>query len=150
MPHARTGFTLVELMVVALLIALAVGVATPSLRPRRARSARASAEAVALLCETTRGLAARRGEVVVLALDVRSASYVIAASAPDGSLDTLSRGVLPRAGLGAPASDSDAGTVVRFAPTGAARGGPLAIDGEGGRFEVVISPWTGRASVRNR
>lgn len=143
----RAGFTLVELMVVALLIALAVGIATPALRPIPTRSSRATADALALLGASARAVAARRGEPAALVVDA-GAYTIVALDASGAAVDTLARGALAPGGR--VVSGDGEPVVITFSPTGAAHGGPLVVEGEGGRHALEVSPWTGIVAVRSR
>src|SRR5688572_6189154 len=66
--RGRSGFTLVEIVVVLIMLGIAAAVAVPAFRPPAERSAGAAARALRELYADARNQAARRGVAVVVEL----------------------------------------------------------------------------------
>jgi len=151
--RVRPGHTLVE-MVAALAI---IGIAASAVAPawRGARDARdddagRAARSVVRLLEGARATAARRGEVVTLAIDATSARAWLTTGdgmpVDAGAVDLGAAGVLATI---APATDAGRARFV-FTPAGMAFGDALVVRDGVRALRVHVDPWTGEAHVEPR
>lgn len=147
----RSGWTLVELVVVLFLMGMLAAVAAPALPPPPTAGDDAVQKLTTLL-RRARLAAVERGRIVEFRLDPDGRAYRVAVRM-QGSADA-SRVIragriraavhLQPAGAGRPADE----IVIRFGPLGRAQGGPIVVSGRRGRQRVTVDPWTGRVDVR--
>lgn len=138
----RRGFTLIELVVVLAIGAIALAVVLPGYQPRVKGAADASAALESALLRS-RGVALERTSPVQFVLQSSSGHWFTLAA-----YDTLLAGDLPLGPITRVEGGDDGWVVVRFDARGRARGGPITLTDIGTRHAVVISPWTGTARRR--
>jgi general secretion pathway protein H len=141
--HAR-GFTLLEMLAVLLLIALAAGAISVSVSKglSSARVRAASAELAAAL-RATRAQAIVKGEDQTFDLDIRTASY----RAAGGHEVKLPRGM--RLSITSAREDQPDGHTgrIRFFPDGSSTGGHIVLQRGARRWQVNVAWLTGAVSV---
>jgi prepilin-type N-terminal cleavage/methylation domain-containing protein len=141
----RRGFTLIELVVVLAMLAIAAAVAVPALRPPAERSAGAAADSLRRVLIGARGDAGRRGVPVAVLVRASDATFVTMTLDAAGVADSLAAGSLP-VPAGGRVTGSRGGLVrAVFEPTGRARADRVAFVDEGGRVEIGVDPWSGDA-----
>ena len=139
------GFTLVELLVVLAMLAIAAAVAVPALRPPAERSAGAAADSLLHVLARARTDAAARGTPVHVEVRAGDGRFAVTADGEDGARDTLRAGSLPLP-PGGRASGGRRGTArMSFDASGRARADRVALTDEGGRIEIVVDAWSGAA-----
>lgn len=147
--RGRSGFTLMELAVVLVILGIALSVSLPSLARFGRPEHQAAAELVAHLHDG-RARAAREAGVVTVTVNrlhggVRSSLRRVRGGADSvldrGSIAAWSRSPLSRRG-------ADSLLVVRFDPLGRAVSLPLEWRDPHGRVSsLVVDPWTGESSI---
>lgn len=140
------GFTLIELAVTLLVLALAAAVVVPSVG-RSVESVRARAEisGFAAYLRAAREQAITRGEAQSVRLDPESRSLMITAAGSDAVRSSRSFNYL----LQIEPDPPEAPAVVTFAPLGYSSGGTFRIVTPGNRqYFVIVEPLTGRVSSR--
>ncbi|HEU4455789.1 MAG TPA: GspH/FimT family protein [Longimicrobium sp.] len=143
---SRSGFTLVEIVVVLMMLAIAAAVAVPAFRPPAERSAGAAARALRELYADARNQAARRGVAVVVELTTATGEWRLAADPEDGTAPrTLAVGTLPLPAEGRLAGGREGVARAAFSPLGRARADRVTITEGEVRHEVSVDGWTGAA-----
>lgn len=144
--RGRRGFTLLELMVVLVILALAVGL-TPPLFRAAVPSARlkAAAQDLAGSLRLVRNLAVSRGEAAQLALDPESRTYRFAAARRPR---TLPAGVEVRAEPASRRSSDPAPLVFTFFADGSSLGGAARLSAGKQAYLVEVDPVRGSVSIR--
>jgi prepilin-type N-terminal cleavage/methylation domain-containing protein len=144
--RSRSGFTLVEIVVVLMMLAIAAAVAVPAFRPPAERSAGASARALRELYADARNQAARRGVPIVVELTTATGEWRLAADPEDGTPPkTLAVGTLPLPAEGRLSGGRDGTARAAFSPLGRARADRVTITEGEVRHEVSVDGWTGAA-----
>lgn len=138
----RGGFTLIELVVVLAIGAVALAVVLPGYQPRGRSAADAGAALESALLRS-RGVALDRASTVQFVLQSSSGRWFTLSE-----YDTLLTGDLPLGPITRVEGGDDGWVVVRFDARGRARGGPVTLTDNGTRHAVDISPWTGTARRR--
>lgn len=148
--RARAGFTLWELVIVLVVLAVAAGLAVPAFARLGARADDPAdgAEALQTLLRTARRVAVERGVTVTVTVDPASGRYA-ADSAGAGGAAPFAEGVLPLGGPGAVRSGHPR-LRYTFRPTGAALADPVALRDGAGEALVVVDAWGGEARVERR
>lgn len=133
------GFTLVEMLVVLAILALAAGISLPSLRGIvPAHRLNAAAEAVAGEIALLRNEALRTGQAARLVFDPETARFVSSRrGAP--ALSMAGWRVRVEAGTGSRAGPGE----IRFLPDGGGSGGRITLTGSGGSRILTVSRATG-------
>jgi prepilin-type N-terminal cleavage/methylation domain-containing protein len=144
------GFTLVEVVIVLVLLAIAAGVAVPALleMTRESRGSRRTADEIGTLLQRTRRTALDRGTAVTLTLSPVDGRYWVSTSEwPDDQP------------VAAGALELDPGVRVlsaaprvrfRFDAAGRGAGDPVLVEDAGPGVIVGLAPWTGEPFVRTR
>ncbi len=145
----RRGYTLMEMVVVLMILAISGAVVVPAL----ARQLRGGAEAVARelvgIYRTPRDVAAARGVPATVTLELGTGRYrVIAEPALAPAPDTVRSGTLGVTGGVRLRGGHDGWVVCTFHPYGRARCGAVVISDSEGRFEVSADAWTAAIDVR--
>lgn len=145
----RRGFTLIEVLVVLLILALVGGVGIPRLAPR-ATGAEGVAERVVAVLVAARAHAVERGVSTALLLDAASGRWVVLGT-PDayGGGDTLRTGVLALDGTALGSGDIDR-VRVTFDAVGRAWGPPIDVGDADHRYTIRVHPWTGAIDLSAR
>lgn len=133
----RGGFTLIELVAVLAIGAIALAVVIPGYQPRGQGAADAGAALESALLRS-RAVALERASPVQFVLQSSSGHWFTLAA-----YDTLLAGDLPLGPITRVEGGDDGWIVVRFDARGRARGGPITLTDIGTRHAVDISPWTG-------
>jgi type II secretion system protein H len=140
----RKGFTLVEMLIVIVILAIVSAVTVPALRANPDDELTTSANAVTKLMQRSRQTAVERGQTVTLVVDVENARYwatIVSTGEPDS---LVSYGPIELApGVAITADKSRARYV--FAPSGAASGGPLQVRMDSRAAVITLNQWTGDA-----
>jgi len=141
----QSGFTLLELVVVLLLISVAIGVTVPALSRLRGDDGAAEvAQEVARLFSRARMAAADRGVAVRVALEAPSGRYtVVMGGFGEDSVAQVASGMLP-VPHGMALDIARPIAVFTFHPLGLAEGDTVRIVGADGEVRVVLDPWSGR------
>ena len=148
----RTGFTLVEMIVVLAILGVVAGVSVPALRDRRASDPlEQGASEVTTLLARARQTAVERAAAMRVSLDPVTRRYTVRAT---GIVDAASDSVSVDS-LALPdgvTMDDAAGRrlVVTFVPTGEARGDTLTLRWHGRATAIVVDQWTGDAHAATR
>lgn len=145
-PPAAGGFTLLELLVTLLVLALALGLTAPMLgRSTEAIRARAEIAGFSAVLRHARERAITSGTPHAVVIEPDAHRMVVRAGGPDGEIRhtrTLPERVIVEA------SPSPALTV-RFEPQGGSSGGDFRVAAGGVAYRVTVDPLTGRVrSVR--
>lgn len=141
-----TGFTLVEMLVVLTMLAIAGAVAVPAFRAPAERSAGAAARALRTVYADARGEAARRGVTIVVELETATGSWRMIADPDDGTAPrTLRAGALPLPAEGRVAGGREGSARASFGATGRARADRVVLSEGEERHEVTVDGWTGAA-----
>jgi prepilin-type N-terminal cleavage/methylation domain-containing protein len=147
---SRLGFTLVEVLVVLLIVAITAAVAVPNLA--RATGGGAGADAVARdLVEAyhaARDAAASRGAPATVTLELRSGSYWITIARSAAAKDTLRHGALPLTPSTRLSGGHDGWAETTFDPLGRSRNEPVMVAEGEDRYEVTVDAWTAAVDVR--
>jgi prepilin-type N-terminal cleavage/methylation domain-containing protein len=139
----RRGFTLIEVAVTLLVIALAVGVAAPSIS-RGLDGLRTRAEAAGIATF----LRAAREQAIT-----HQRAYEVRVRTDEGLLELRSGDAVPRtrrlaSGVRVTTDPPSAG-VISFLPQGLTSGGRLRVEIPGGRgYLITLDPLTGRVSTQ--
>ena len=144
-----SGFTLIEMMVVLLLMGISLAVVAPAL-PRPPHGAEAAARKTARLLEQTRRTAAQHGRNTRIELNLATGAFGVWVEDPfDGRDSLIAAGELLLPGEMAEADpNTGARARVRFDPLGRADGEPIRFrDGGGRSMTVAVDPWTGGVRV---
>ena len=145
--RARTGFTLVEVMVVIAIVGVAVGVTVPALRDLAATDPLAQgASATTQLLARARQTAVERAATVRVSLHPASRRYTVRALTAGTAADSVASDSLALPD-GMTIDETAARLAVTFAPTGEARGDTLVLRWQGRIATIVLDPWTGDAHV---
>jgi general secretion pathway protein H len=125
------GFTLLEMLVVLAVLALALALVAGGGAPRPAVQARAAADRVAAALRTARGQAILQDRQVTVALDAPGHALRVGRDAPLRLPPTL---------------DLTGPPTIRFAPDGSSSGGRIVLAGGGRQIAVTVDWLTGRVS----
>ncbi len=141
-----SGFTLIELVVVLFVLALAVTVVVPALgRGLDSVRTRVEVAGVARFLRAAREQAITRGEVYEVRVDPAARALMLVAG---GERKTVRASRRLSTGFEI-ASDVRGATAVAFSPQGLSSGGRFSIHAPGGRpYIVSVDPLTGRVSSR--
>lgn len=143
---SRSGFTLMEIVVVLMMLGVAAAVAVPAFRPPAERSAGAAARALREVYADARNQAARRGVAVVVEIRTATGEWRLAADPDDGTAPrTLEAGTLPLPAEGRLSGGRDGTARAAFSPLGRARADGVVISHGEVRHEVWVDGWTGAA-----
>ncbi len=143
---ARNGFTLIELAVTLMVLALAAAVVVPGIgRSIESVRARAEISGFAAYLRAAREQAITRGEAHAVRVDQASRSLVLTAGDSGAVRSSRSFNYL----LAIQPDPPEAAAVVMFAPLGFSNGATFRILAPGNRHWVVtVDPLTGRVSSR--
>lgn len=140
----RAGFTLVEMLVVIVILAIVSAVTVPALRSTPDDDLTTSANALTTLMQRSRQTAVERGQSVTLVVDAENARYwatIERTGIPDS---VVSYGPVELAS-GATLTADDSRSRYVFAPTGAASGSPLTVRLDSRAAVITVNQWTGDA-----
>jgi general secretion pathway protein H len=145
--RAEAGFTLLELMVVLVLMALLIGLVMPNLMHSWEREKnRVTLREFATTLRTARSEAVTRGLRVRLFLDLRTGRYRLEGSAQEGTLTGVS---LTDARLVWQNPEKSQGYIAFFGD-GSSSGGKLAlVEPTGRQYLLEVEPITGKVSMRS-
>lgn len=141
----RRGFTLLELAVVMLVLALAAGVAAPSVwRGVEAIQLRAEVAGVASFLRAARERAIARRDALEVAVDADGRGLVLRSGA--GGAIQSARRLAPALRI---AADPPRGPAVAFLAYGASTGGRFRLEAPGPVFyTVTVEPLSGRVTAQ--
>jgi type II secretion system protein H len=140
----REGFTLVEMLIVIVILAIVSAVTVPALRANPDDELTTSANTLTLLMQRSRQTAVERGQTVTLVVDAENARYwatVVRTGSPDS---LVSYGPIELAS-GATLSADESRSRYVFAPSGAASGGPIVVRMDSRAAVITLNQWTGDA-----
>ena len=143
-PAMRRGFTLVEMLIVIVILAIVSAVTVPALRANPDDELTTSANAVTNLMQRSRQTAVERGQTVTLVVDVENARYwatIVSTGEPDS---VVAYGPIELASGATITADKSRVHYV-FAPSGAAAGGPLQVRMDSRAAVITLNQWTGDA-----
>jgi prepilin-type N-terminal cleavage/methylation domain-containing protein len=149
-PRRRSGFTLVEMLVVLMMIGAGAMVVAPALRRPDERGASPSADALAAAIGKARLAAVTRAVPVMVEVDVAGGRWTTVAQPADRRSDTVDAGALPLSPDTRLAGGDGAFAMVVFDGLGRARADRITVSDRGGAQEIEVDAWTGAARVRPR
>lgn len=135
----KRGYTLVEMMVVVVILAVMAGAAVPALGVWLDRKPH-GVDAVAGLMRDVRARALADGRPVLLNIDPRTSRWLLEEGASDSLEGTLQL-------RGAELSADGERIVIRFSPTGGAEGGAVVVREHGRVATVRADRWTGEVTI---
>lgn len=149
----RSGFTLIEVSTVIVVLVLVVGVLTPRLiAMQRGTQARASRADVVRLGREGRAFAIERAQTIVLRFDSDTDSFVLEATDSDGGNEQLKAvaigddvSVTAFEANGSEAVESD--WQIEFYPDGSSSSGAWEIEEPTGKYSVRVFPADGHAEA---
>lgn len=140
----REGFTLVEMLIVIVILAIVSAVTVPALRSNPDDDLTTSAKALTTLMQRSRQTAVERGQTVSLVVDAENARYwatIVSTGNPDS---LVSSGPIELAS-GATLSADESRSRYVFAPSGEASGGPIVVRLDSRAAVITLNQWTGDA-----
>jgi type II secretion system protein H len=141
---AREGFTLVEMLVVIVILAIVSAVTIPALRSNPGDEITTSAKTLTTLMQRARQTAVERGQTVSLVVDADNARYWATIVSPGNPDSVVSYGAIDLAS-GATLSADESRSRYVFAPSGAATGGPIVVRLDSRAAVITMDQWTGDA-----
>lgn len=142
--HTR-GFTLIEMLAVIALIAIAVTVTAVSLRGRARGQLEASAQKVAAGLRDTRTRAMATGKPQWFTVDLRGRAW----TAPGRAPRAFPSGAEVRVASAAEDADRTGVARIRYFPDGSSSGGNIVLSDERHSARVDVDWLTGAVTVRN-
>jgi prepilin-type N-terminal cleavage/methylation domain-containing protein len=142
----RTGFTLVEIVVVLSILALVTAMALPSLMRAGPDEDARAAQDVARLLRAARAAALEAATPVTATLLVATGAYLVQAET-DSVATVLAQGILALPS-GVHLASSHPSARFGFGPLGVAHPDSIAVVGSEGSTMVLVDRWTGDISVR--
>ena len=137
----RSGFTLIELVVVLLVLGIATAAVVPSLALRPSDTAGEDAHVVMRLLRAARMGALDRGEAVTLDIQVSTGRYTSSLRRPDAD-SVIAEGTLPLA-PGSQIKAHRATAAWTFGADGSVWGDTVRVGPPEAAVLVRIEPWTG-------
>ena len=138
------GFTLVEMLIVIVILAIVSAVTVPALRSTPDDEITSSAKALTTLMQRSRQTAVERGQTVSLVVDAENARYWATIISPGNPDSVVSYGTIDLAS-GATLSADESRTRYVFAPSGAATGSPIVVRLDSRAAVITLDQWTGDA-----
>jgi type II secretion system protein H len=141
---AREGFTLVEMLIVIVILAIVSAVTIPALRSNPDDALTTSANTLTTLMQRSRQTAIERGQNVTLVVDAENARYwatIMNTNRPDS---LVSFGPIELAS-GATLSSEEPRSRFVFVPSGAASGPPIEMRLDSRAAIITLNQWTGDA-----
>jgi type II secretion system protein H len=143
--HAnRYGFTLVEMLIVIVILAIVSAVTVPALRSNPDDELTISANVVTNLMQRSRQTAVERGQTVALVVDAENARYWATIVSPGNADSVVSYGAIELSSGATITADESRSRYV-FAPSGAASGEPLIVRLDSRAAVITLNQWTGDA-----
>ena len=140
----RNGFTLVEMLIVIVILAVVSAVTVPAFRSSPDDDITSSANVLTTLMQRSRQTAVERGQTVTLVVDAENARYWATLQSTGQADSLLSYGPLELASGATIKSDEPRPRYV-FAPSGAASGAPLEVRLDSRAAVITLNQWTGDA-----
>jgi len=140
----RGGFTLVEMLIVIVILAIVSAVTIPALRSTPEDELAVSAGVVTNLMQRSRQTAVERGQSVALVVDAANARYWAMVVSPGTADSLVSYGPIDLSS-GATLEGDESRSRYIFAPSGAAAGGPLVVRLDSRAAVITLNQWTGDA-----
>jgi type II secretion system protein H len=140
----RVGFTLVEMLIVIVILAIVSAVTVPALLSTPDDELTTSANALTTLMQRSRQTAVERGQSVTLVVDAENTRYwatIERTGVPDS---VVSYGPVELVSGATLTSDEPRSRYV-FASSGAASGGPLTVRLDSRAAVITLNKWTGDA-----
>ena len=149
----RSGFTLIEIVVVLAILGVVGAAVVPQMMLRSRGGARASVRDIVSAYSLARDLAAARGVPTAVALELSSGCYWVYAEPTAATpADTVRHGALELDGSVALSGGNGRWVVTRFDPFGRtlSGGGGISISTPKELYEITVDPWTAAVDVRRR
>ena len=143
--HAKArGFTLIEMLIVIVILAIVSAVTVPALRSSPDDAMTSSAKVLTTLMQRARQTAVERGQNVSLVVDAENARYWATILSPGNPDSVVSYGPIELA-AGATLSADESRSRYVFAPSGAATGSPIVVRLDSRAAVITLDQWTGDA-----
>lgn len=149
----RSGFTLIEIVVVLTILGVVGAAVVPQMVLESRNGARASVREIVSAYRTARGLAAARGMPATVAVELNTGRYwVYVEPTATTSADTVRQGTVPLDGSSALRGGDGRWVVTGFDPFGRSRSerGSITVSTSKERYEIRADPWTAAVDVRRR
>jgi type II secretion system protein H len=140
----RAGFTLVEMLIVIVILAIVSAVTIPALRSNPDDELTTSANALTTLMQRSRQTAVERGETVALVVDAEHTRYWAMIVSPGNADSLVSYGPIELSSGATLTADESRSRYV-FAPSGGASGGPIVVKMDSRAAVITLNQWTGDA-----
>jgi prepilin-type N-terminal cleavage/methylation domain-containing protein len=145
----RRGFTLIELAVALLVLALAAAVVTPPIgRGLEALRVRSEVAGVASFLRAARERAITRRDALEVAVEANGHALVLRARDGGASGDAGVRAVRRLPSTVRVAADPPTAPAPAFLAHGASTGGAFRLETPGAVYSVIVEPFTGRVTSR--
>ena len=145
----RRGFTLIELAVALLVLALAAAVVTPPIgRGLEALRVRSEVAGVASFLRAARERAITRRDTLEVAVEANGHALVLRARDGSASGDAGVRAVRRLPSTVRVAADPLTAPAPAFLAHGASTGGAFRLETPGAVYSVIVEPFTGRVTSR--
>ena len=149
----RSGFTLIEIVVVLTIMGVVGAAVVPRIALQSRNGARASVREIASLYRTARGIAAARGMPATVVVELNTGRYwVYVEPTATTPADTVRQGNVPLDGSTALRGGDGRWVVTRFDPFGRSRSerGSITVSTGKERYEIRADPWTAAVDVLRR
>ena len=140
----RSGFTLVEMLIVIVILAIVSAVTVPAMRSSPDDELTTSASVVTNIMQRSRQTAIERGQTVALVVDAENARYWATIQSTGQPDSVVSYGPIELSS-GATIMAAEPRSRYFFAPSGAATGGPIEVRMHARAALITLNQWTGDA-----
>jgi len=142
--RVQAGFTLVEMLIVIVILAIVSAVTIPALRSNPDDELTTSAKALTTLMQRSRQTAIERGETVALVVDAEHTRYWAMIVRPGNADSVVSYGAIELSSGATLTADESRSRYV-FGPSGGASGGPIVVRMDSRAAVITLNQWTGDA-----